>query len=47
MLDYPESSTPRRVSEDTVKPTKPISKRAARRKEASEIDDLVAGFGLL
>ncbi|KAF2129219.1 hypothetical protein P153DRAFT_375751 [Dothidotthia symphoricarpi CBS 119687] len=47
MLDYSESSTPRRTSGDTVKAPKQMSKRAARRKEASDIDDLVAGFGLL
>jgi hypothetical protein len=46
MLDMSESSTPRRTSVDTVK-AKPISQRAARRKEAVEIDDLVSGFGLL
>ena len=43
MLDYPDS-TDNAVKEP--KP-KPISKRAARRKEASDIDELVAGFGLL
>jgi hypothetical protein len=47
MLDVSETSTPRRASVDTVKAPKPISKRAARRKEASEIDDLVSDFGLL
>jgi hypothetical protein len=47
MLDMSENSTPRRASVDTVKATRPISKRAARRKEASEIDDLVSDFGLL
>jgi hypothetical protein len=47
MLDSSESSTPRRTSADTLKPSKPISKRAARRKEASDIDDLVSDFGLL
>lgn len=46
MLDMSETSTPRRTSVDTVK-AKPISQRAARRKEAVEIDDLVSGFGLL
>jgi hypothetical protein len=30
-----------------VKATRPISNRAARRREASEIDDLVSDFGLL
>ncbi len=47
MLDASESSTPRRTSVETVKPPKPISKRAARRKEASDIDELVSDFGLL
>ncbi|KAF1832985.1 Zn(II)2Cys6 cluster transcripitional activator [Decorospora gaudefroyi] len=47
MLDMSEASTPRRASTDTLKATRPISKRAARRKEASEIDDLVSDFGLL
>ncbi|CAN9202548.1 unnamed protein product [Alternaria alternata] len=47
MLDMSENSTPRRASVDTVKATRPISKRAERRKEASEIDDLVSDFGLL
>jgi hypothetical protein len=46
MVDMPENSTPRRTSADTVK-GKPVSQRAARRKEAVEIDDLVSGFGLL
>jgi hypothetical protein len=46
MLDMSETSTPRRTSVDTVK-AKPVSQRAARRKEAVEIDDLVSGFGLL
>ncbi|KAH8724838.1 fungal-specific transcription factor domain-containing protein [Phaeosphaeriaceae sp. PMI808] len=46
MLDISETSTPRRTSVDTVK-AKPISQRAARRKEAVQIDDLVSGFGLL
>ncbi|KAF2829019.1 hypothetical protein CC86DRAFT_287216 [Ophiobolus disseminans] len=46
MVDMSENSTPRRTSVDTVK-AKPISQRAARRKEAVEIDDLVSGFGLL
>jgi len=47
MLDMADNSTPRRASVDTLKPSRPISKRAARRKEASEIDDLVSDFGLL
>lgn len=47
MLDMSETSTPRRTSTDTVKAPKSMSKRAARRKEASEIDDLVSDFGLL
>jgi hypothetical protein len=42
-----EAATPRRQSVDTVKATKPISKRAARRKEALNIDELVSDFGLL
>ena len=41
------SATPRRTSVDTVKAPKQISKRAARRKEASDIDELVSDFGLL
>ncbi|KZM25477.1 DNA binding [Ascochyta rabiei] len=47
MLDASDTSTPRRASVDTLKPTRPISKRAARRKEASQIDELVSDFGLL
>lgn len=47
MLDSSETSTPRRTSVDTVKAPRPISKRAARRKEASQIDELVSDFGLL
>lgn len=47
MLDTSEAPTPRRTSVDTVKAPKPISKRAARRKEASQIDELVSDFGLL
>ncbi|KAH9874757.1 hypothetical protein IAQ61_003947 [Plenodomus lingam] len=47
MLDMSETSTPRRSSVDTVKPARPISKRAARRKEAVDIDNLVSDFGLL
>jgi uncharacterized protein with von Willebrand factor type A (vWA) domain len=46
MVDTSENLTPRRTSVDTLKP-KSISQRAARRKEAVEIDDLVSGFGLL
>ena len=42
-----ETATPRRTSVDTLKPAKPISKRAARQKEASDIDELVSDFGLL
>ncbi|KAF2738891.1 hypothetical protein EJ04DRAFT_419445, partial [Polyplosphaeria fusca] len=42
-----DSATPRRTSVDTVKATRPISKRAAKRKEASDIDELVSDFGLL
>ena len=41
------SSTPRRTSVDTLKAPKPVSKRAARRKEALDIDELVSDFGLL
>ncbi|KAJ4379790.1 hypothetical protein N0V86_004974 [Didymella sp. IMI 355093] len=47
MLDSSETSTPRRASVDTLKAPRPISKRAARRKEASQIDELVSDFGLL
>ncbi|KAJ4368463.1 hypothetical protein N0V83_006820 [Neocucurbitaria cava] len=47
MLDMSETSTPRRTSVETVKASRPISKRAARRKEASDIDELVSDFGLL
>jgi hypothetical protein len=47
MVEVSETSTPRRTSVDTLKAPKPISKRAARRKEASDIDDLVSDFGLL
>ena len=47
MLDASETSTPRRTSVETVKASRPISKRAARRKEASDIDELVSDFGLL
>lgn len=47
MLDTSEAPTPRRTSVDTLKAAKPISKRAARRKEASQIDELVSDFGLL
>jgi hypothetical protein len=48
MQDYSETAaTPRRTSVDTVKAPAPISKRAARRKEAVDIDELVSDFGLL
>lgn len=48
MLDATEHSTsPRRSSVETVKGTKPGSQRAERRKEASDIDELVSDFGLL
>jgi uncharacterized Zn finger protein (UPF0148 family) len=47
MQDTSEDSTPRRSSTDTLKATKPVSQRAARQREASEIDDLVSDFGLL
>lgn len=46
MLDA-ESAAPRRTSVETVKGVKSISKRAARRKEALDIDELVSDFGLL
>jgi hypothetical protein len=46
MLDY-DTATPRRSSVETVRGLKPVSKRAARRKEASDIDELVSDFGLL
>jgi hypothetical protein len=42
-----DNATPRRTSVETVKGVKPITKRAARRKEASDIDELVSDFGLL
>jgi hypothetical protein len=43
-----DSATPRRISLDASKTLqKPLSKRAERRKEASDIDDLVSDFGLL
>lgn len=47
MLDMSENSTPRRTSVDTLRAVKPVSKRAARRKEAFDIDNLVSDFGLL
>ena len=47
MPDYDAAGTPRRTSVDTLKASRPISKRAARRKEASDIDELVSDFGLL
>ncbi|OCK84045.1 hypothetical protein K432DRAFT_401500 [Lepidopterella palustris CBS 459.81] len=47
MPDYDSAGTPRRTSVDTLKAPRPISKRAARRKEAIDIDDLVSDFGLL
>lgn len=47
MQDTSDDSTPRRASTDTLKATKPISQRAARQREASDIDDLVSDFGLL
>lgn len=47
MLDLSENSALRRTSVDTVKATKPISKRAERRQEDSNIDSLVSDFGLL
>ncbi|KAF2866451.1 fungal-specific transcription factor domain-containing protein [Massariosphaeria phaeospora] len=42
-----ETATPRRTSVDTLKAPRPVSKRAARRKEALDIDELVSDFGLL
>ncbi|KAF2473540.1 uncharacterized protein BDR25DRAFT_386331 [Lindgomyces ingoldianus] len=47
LMQDADSATPRRTSVDTLKAPRPISKRAARRKEASDIDDLVSDFGLL
>ena len=54
MLDTADdSATPRRLSVDMLvnsgnaSSRKPTSKRAARRKEASDIDELVSDFGLL
>ncbi|KAF1992864.1 hypothetical protein P154DRAFT_451689 [Amniculicola lignicola CBS 123094] len=46
LMQDADTGTPRRTSVDTLKP-KPISKRAARRKEALDIDELVSDFGLL
>lgn len=46
MLDI-DTATPRRTSVDTVRGVRPITKRAARRKEALDIDELVSDFGLL
>jgi len=46
MHDF-ENATPRRTSVETVKGVKSITKRAARRKEAFDIDELVSDFGLL
>ncbi|KAF1955933.1 hypothetical protein CC80DRAFT_526052 [Byssothecium circinans] len=42
-----DTATPRRSSTETVKGVKSVSKRAERRKEASDIDELVSDFGLL
>jgi hypothetical protein len=48
MQDYPDDEpNPRRTSVDTVKAPTSGSKRAARRKEAVDIDELVSDFGLL
>lgn len=47
MQDAVDTATPRRTSVETVKGVKSISKRAARRKEDSSIDELVSDFGLL
>lgn len=44
LMNDADAATPRRTSVDTVKPA---NKRAARRKEASNIDELVSDFGLL
>lgn len=44
MLEADDASTPRKLSTEMVKPT---SARAARRKEANDIDNLVSDFGLL
>lgn len=40
-------ATPRRESDASKALHRPLSKRAERRKEASDIDDLVSDFGLL
>jgi hypothetical protein len=45
--EHSESATPRRASDATVKGSRPMSKRAERRKEAKDIDELVSDFGLL
>jgi hypothetical protein len=47
LMQDADTATPRRTSVDTVKAVRPISKRAARRKEALDIDELVSDFGLL
>jgi hypothetical protein len=47
MPDYDTSAAPRRTSVETVKVSKPLSKRAQRRKENADIDELVSDFGLL
>jgi uncharacterized Zn finger protein (UPF0148 family) len=47
MHDNSDPATPRRSSVETIKGPRPPSKRAARRKEAIDIDELVSDFGLL
>ncbi|KAF2750165.1 hypothetical protein M011DRAFT_397108, partial [Sporormia fimetaria CBS 119925] len=47
MHDAAEATPTRRTSVDTVKPSKPVSKRAARLKEDNDIAELVSDFGLL
>jgi hypothetical protein len=42
-----DTALPRRTSVETVKGVKSLTKRAAWRKEASDIDELVSDFGLL
>ncbi|KAF2645181.1 hypothetical protein P280DRAFT_373675, partial [Massarina eburnea CBS 473.64] len=42
-----DSAAPRRSSVETVKGVRSVNKRAERRKEASDIDELVSDFGLL
>jgi uncharacterized Zn finger protein (UPF0148 family) len=47
MLLDSDMTAPRRSSIDTVKASRQISRRDARRKEALDIDELVSDFGLL